>query len=147
VLERRQRLVGPADLVALDREAQEAAFTHRRDLAFGRVRLELEGAFEVPCDAAHHPLCSAFALDDNDQVVGVAREAVAAPFQLAVELVQHDVGQQRRQGPALRRADVARFDVLTDQALQAAPGQWPGPSPGTDSPLDCLCPGSAPARR
>ena len=28
-------------------------------------------------------------------------------------------------------------------ALQAAPGQWPGPSPGTNSPLDCLCSGSA----
>ena len=28
-------------------------------------------------------------------------------------------------------------------ALQAAPGQWPGPSLGTNSPLDCLCPGSA----
>ena len=28
-------------------------------------------------------------------------------------------------------------------ALQAAPGQRPGPSPGTNSPLDCLCPGSA----
>ena len=27
--------------------------------------------------------------------------------------------------------------------LQAAPGQWPGPLPGTNSPLDCLCPGSA----
>ena len=27
--------------------------------------------------------------------------------------------------------------------LQAAPGQWPGPSPGTNSPLDCLSPGSA----
>ena len=26
--------------------------------------------------------------------------------------------------------------------LQAAPGQWPGPSPDTNSPLDCLCPGS-----
>ena len=28
-------------------------------------------------------------------------------------------------------------------ALQAAPGQWPGPSPGKNSPPDCLCPGSA----
>ena len=28
-------------------------------------------------------------------------------------------------------------------ASQAAPGQWPGPSPGTNSPLDCLSPGSA----
>ncbi len=28
-------------------------------------------------------------------------------------------------------------------ALQAAPGQRPSPSPGTNSPPDCLCPGSA----
>ena len=27
-------------------------------------------------------------------------------------------------------------------ALQAAPGQRSGASPGTNSPLDCLCPGS-----
>ena len=27
--------------------------------------------------------------------------------------------------------------------LQAAPGQWPGPSTGTNNPLDSLCPGSA----
>ena len=35
-------------------------------------------------------------------------------------------------------------------ALQAAPGRWPGRSPGTNSPLDCSCPGrafSAPQRR
>ncbi len=28
-------------------------------------------------------------------------------------------------------------------ALQTAPGEWPGPSPGANSPLDCLCPCSA----
>jgi len=28
-------------------------------------------------------------------------------------------------------------------ALQGAPDRWPGPSPGTASPLDCLCLGSA----
>ena len=27
--------------------------------------------------------------------------------------------------------------------LQAALGQWPSPSPGTNSPPDCLCPGEA----
>ncbi|MBK6862419.1 MAG: transposase [Ideonella sp.] len=27
--------------------------------------------------------------------------------------------------------------------MQAAPGQWPGPSRGTNSPLDCSCPSSA----
>ena len=33
--------------------------------------------------------------------------------------------------------------TITRPALQAAPGQRPDSSPGTNSPLDCLCPGSA----
>ena len=32
-------------------------------------------------------------------------------------------------------------------ALQAAPGQWPGTSPSTNSPLDCLCSGLASVSR
>ena len=45
------------------------------------------------------------------------------------------------------RAQGAAFDVVRGvaaRALQATPGQRPGPSPGTNSPLDCSCPGSAP---
>ena len=43
---------------------------------------------------------------------------------------------------------VADNDGDSDQArtlrpLQAAPGQWPGPSSAANSPLECLCPGSA----
>ena len=43
---------------------------------------------------------------------------------------------------------LADGDADSDEAralrpLQAAPGQWPGPSPGTNSPPDCLSPGSA----
>jgi NhaP-type Na+/H+ or K+/H+ antiporter len=33
---------------------------------------------------------------------------------------------------------------LPGRALQAAPGQRPGPSAGTNSPQDCSCPASAP---
>ena len=42
-------------------------------------------------------------------------------------------------------SDRARVQAVAgcSVALQAAPGQRPGPSPGTNSPLDCLCPGSA----
>ena len=43
----------------------------------------------------------------------------------------------------LADGDADSDDARTLRPLQAAPGQWPGPSPGTDSPLDCLCPGSA----
>jgi hypothetical protein len=50
----------------------------------------------------------------------------------------------RRNHPGLAH-DTARRTrcVLT---LQAAPGQWPAPSPGTNSPPDCLRPGSAPCK-
>jgi len=37
VLEVRQDLVGPADFLALDREAQKAAFAHGCHFAFGKV--------------------------------------------------------------------------------------------------------------
>ena len=44
--------------------------------------------------------------------LGVARKAVAPPHQLAVELVQQIIGQQRGQWPALRRAHLAGLYVL-----------------------------------
>ncbi|MCA3210754.1 MAG: hypothetical protein ING50_01015 [Burkholderiales bacterium] len=37
----------------------------------------------------------------------------------------------------------AAIEIGVELALQAAHGQWPGPSQGTSGPLDCLCPGSA----
>jgi hypothetical protein len=37
----------------------------------------------------------------------------------------------------------AAFEQGVELALQGAPGQRPGSSPGTNSPPDCLCPGSA----
>ena len=71
----------------------------------------------VSRDTLRNPLRGAFALDKNDHVIGVAHEAVAPLFQLAVELVQQDIGQQRGQWAALGRAHLAGFDVLTDQAF------------------------------
>jgi len=61
---------------------------------------------------------------------GVAHERQAAFLQLKIERVQADVGQQRRQRPALRRAFLAGFlravlslhrrsQVITDQAQDA----------------------------
>ena len=99
-------LIGPAYLLALDREAQEAAFTHRCHLAFGWVDLEFERRVEIPRDASrvcvNRPLSGTLAFDQNDQVIGVTRKAVPPALQLAVELVQKDVGQQWRHRPALR---------------------------------------------
>ena len=93
VLEVGEGLLSPAYFAAYDREPEEAALTHRCHLAFGEVDLELEGAFQIPRDGTHHPLSSAFAFDQNDHVIGIARKAVTPPLQFLVELVQQDIGQ------------------------------------------------------
>ena len=46
-----------------------------------------------------------------------------------------------------RRGPDPKPDSLLGGALQAAPGQRPGPSPGTSRPQGALCPGSAPRRK
>ena len=61
--------------------------------------------------------------------------------------------RHRRLQPARRRALRGRrppsagttVPLQHPPALQAASGQRPDSSPGTNSPLDCLCPGSAAA--
>jgi len=59
---------------------------------------------------------------DGRPVFGVAAEGVAAPLQFLVEVVEHDVRQQRRERPALRRAGVSgrHNAVLHHTRLQVA---------------------------
>jgi len=47
-------------------------------------------------DADQHPLSRSLGRDIDPEVIGIANERVAAPFQLVVEVVEHDVGQKRR---------------------------------------------------
>jgi len=64
-------------------------------------------------------------MDVDTSIVGVADELVSAPFQLPVEVVEHDVAEQRRKrrplwGPLRRRLHQpavhdARFQVAPDQ--------------------------------
>jgi len=66
---------------------------------------------------------------------------------LQADAVRRHPGLQPARGRALRRRRPpgagAAVPLHHAAALQAAPGQWPGASPGTNSPPDCLCPGSA----
>ena len=48
-------------------------------------------------------------------VVGIADEAQPPLFELLVELVEHDVGQQRRQRAALWRSFAGFLDQVSDQ--------------------------------
>ena len=63
---------------------------------------------EQDAQPRQHPLACTHALHVDVQVVGVANEAAPAVFERAVDVVEQDIRQQRRQRAALRRPFVAR---------------------------------------
>jgi hypothetical protein len=65
------------------------------------------------------------------------------PAPLAAERQQLVVATLAAAQPQKALRQDAAFEEGVELGLQAAPGQWPGPSPGKNSPQDCLCPGSA----
>ena len=83
--------------------AQKLPLPRPRYRALGRIDLELE-----PCSRNWVRLAMtrsrAFASDIDVAVVRIPAEGVAPAFQFPVQFGQQDVGQQRRQRPALRRA-------------------------------------------
>ena len=88
--------------LAPEAEADEVPFFGSRYRTLGLIHLEAQPPLDEPDHTGHHTVPRAFASDVDVRVVGVAHEAVAAPGELAVELVQHDITEQRRQRPALR---------------------------------------------
>ena len=89
------RLVGPEDAGSLKGEAEKFELIGMNHPTFGFVDRELEFARQKRPDALHDPLPGTLALHQNDEVVGVADEAVPALLKLLVQVVQQDVGQQR----------------------------------------------------
>jgi hypothetical protein len=101
----RQENFSRADLrIAPKAEADEVPFFGSRDRTLGLIHLEAQPPLDEPDHTGHHTVPRAFASDVDVRVVGVAHEVVAAPGTLAVEFVQHDVTEQRRQRPTLRHA-------------------------------------------
>ena len=79
----------------------------RFTLSLSRPSTKVGDALE---DASRRP----FAGHVDPQVVGIADEGVAPPLQLVVEVVEHDVGQQRREGdPCGVPSAVATFTPST----------------------------------
>ena len=141
--------------------------------ALGPVHLEPQPPLDESDHARHHPVPGALASDVDVAVVRVAHEAVAAPVELAVELVQHDVAQQRRQRTALRRslvrahhhsvghhhlglqhlADEPKQTPVLDplaqprqQAVRGGPGRRISPGPGPPPTRTLLPDASLPPR-
>jgi hypothetical protein len=107
--------------------------------------LVLDGVYRS--DADGRPTFVEAGAPTDDQVHRPLRTLIARLVKMLTRrgvLVQ-DMGQAWLAEPDADSQEAPTLQPLQAAALtlQAAPGQWPGPSPGTDRPADCLCPGSA----
>jgi hypothetical protein len=84
--------------------AEELTLPDRGDGALLPVDLETQPALEEFGDRGHHPPARRLGTNVDVHVVGVAAKAVAPGLQHLVQVVEKEVGEQRRQRTALRRA-------------------------------------------
>jgi len=92
-------------------EAQELAVPGTPNGALGVVDLQTQRTRDKPRNTIHHSVPCPLASDIDDEVVSVAEcrrhicimplRGQTAPFELFIEVVQHDVRQQGRKGAAL----------------------------------------------
>lgn len=94
LFETHKSLVRPTDFGTRKGKTEEGDLVGMSHLAFLLVDFEFESLFKKPGDTGHDPLTRPATLHQNDEVIGIAGEAVAAPFQLLVKLIQEDVAEQ-----------------------------------------------------
>jgi hypothetical protein len=126
--ETRRGLLGPADLDSPKVKAKKRVRGHH--LALLSVDLELEATAKKPGHARQDPLAGALASDQDDQVVGVTSKPETPTFELPIEIVEHDVGEQRRQGRSLRNPLPRGMELAVDQDA--------GPQVFADQPQQAL---------
>src|SRR3989441_12069986 len=102
------------------------------------VHLELELRRDESRNARHHSLSCPPATNVHITVVRIPREPETSPLQLPVELVEHDITEQRRQRTALRRPLIDRTHqpAFHHPGSQKRPDQLQHPpiaDPGFDS--------------
>jgi hypothetical protein len=61
------------------------------------VHRQFEPPVQIRSQTRFDALACAFAPDQNQRIVGVSREAMSSAFQFPVQIVEQNVGQQRRE--------------------------------------------------
>ena len=88
--------------VVLDREAEERPLPRPGNRTLCRIDLKLETSFDEAGQARHDPPAGLFAADVDVTVIRVPHKSVAATIELAIQFIQHEVREQRRERTALR---------------------------------------------
>jgi hypothetical protein len=89
-------VVGPTQLRSPEGEAEEHHVVRTTDPALGLVDREPEALGQVPRDTGLDAITGTLAAHEDQKIVSLAHEPMSASFQLTVEVVQQDVGEQRR---------------------------------------------------
>ncbi len=120
-------------------EAEELTFCRPRYRTLLLVDLELEPSCDEARDIPLHPLSRPLAADVDVAVVRIPHEAVFAPFQLSIQFVEHQVRQEWREWPTLRRALLHRTHqpVLHHARREERPHQLEHPLVGDPSRYRC----------
>jgi len=124
VVEPEKRWSNLRDLVS-----QEFDFPGTRDPALLRVHLQLELAGDVAGDRCQDTFACFLTAHEDDNIIRVPNEAMSAPFEFLVELVEDDVTEQRRKRAALRRPFFGRLNEVVElnAAFQKRPDQLQHP--------------------
>ena len=77
------------------------------DLRLLFVELQNPLALHIGLKVPERPLRRLSAFSEDHHVVGIPNETVSSALELVIELVEHDVGEDGTDGPALRRACLA----------------------------------------
>ncbi|MNR02526.1 hypothetical protein D3C85_1183810 [compost metagenome] len=77
------------------------------------VQRQFQAPTQETFNTSHHSFAGATTTHINVRVIGITHEAVAPPLQLAIEFVEQDVRQQRRERAALRRPFLPSADEST----------------------------------
>jgi len=117
----------PEDLE--ERETEERPLPRTGNGALRVVHLQLQ-PLDILSNGVQDPVPSTASTNVNLTVIGIATEAVAPSFQFLVEVVKQDIGQQRRQRPALRSAFDRRTKAVGTQDTRS--------QVGVDQPLQAL---------
>src|SRR5580658_10540342 len=80
-----------------DTKPKELALPGPRHRAFLRVDAQLQDLLEEDPDSIHHPVPRHATADVHVTVIGVAAERESPSLQFMVQIVEQDVGQERRE--------------------------------------------------
>ncbi len=96
LLETLQAVRVDEDPPRIEGKSEELTLRGFDDMAFAGVDHQFQTLLQVAADAGQYALSRSPTPPQYGEIIGIAGEGVATLFQLFVQWVEHDVGQQRR---------------------------------------------------